>query len=176
MIYASTRRPFWSPALTSAKFLLTCVVLGAPVALLLRMAPAAWSRDPEDILALARSCVMLCVCLIAVSGAKLLTEATVFCWLRARTFTPLRRTALLMTGELGRVTLARFAVGLLGGLALPGLLLASAANLDALRPNPLAMLVLAGAILVLCIVGEVLERYLFFAAVVAPKMPGAPAT
>jgi DMSO reductase anchor subunit len=25
-----------------------------------------------------------------------------------------------------------------------------------------------------CLAGEILERYLFFAAVVAPKMPGAP--
>ena len=48
MIYASTRRAFWNPAYTGVKFLLTCLVLGIPVALLIRVAAAAWSSDKRN--------------------------------------------------------------------------------------------------------------------------------
>jgi formate dehydrogenase iron-sulfur subunit len=84
----------------------------------------------------------------------------------------LRRTALLMTGDLARITSARFTVGVLGGLALPALMtLASPSGTTA---STLLVLAAVALLLVLNLVGELLERYLFFAAVVAPKMPGAP--
>jgi hypothetical protein len=110
--------------------------------------------------------------LIAVTAAKFLAEVLVFSWLSARTFTPLRRTALLMTGALARVTFWRFVVGIAGGIALPALILIASGSA---APSPFVLAAAAGVILALNFVGELLERYLFFAAVVAPKMPGAPA-
>jgi hypothetical protein len=77
-----------------------------------------------------------------------------------------------MTGELSRVTITRFACGVIGGLALPGLLVAWCSQADAV--SPAAILAVAVLVLVLKCAGELIERYLFFAAVVAPKMPGAP--
>ena len=41
---------------------------------------------------------------------------------------------------------------------------------------PATFVVVTLAITVLLLVGELLERYLFFTAVVAPKMPGSPAS
>jgi hypothetical protein len=41
--------------------------------------------------------------------------------------------------------------------------------------SPLALLAVVVLALAANLAGELLERYLFFAAVVAPKMPGAPA-
>jgi DMSO reductase anchor subunit len=172
MIYASTRRVFWNPAYTGLKFLLTCLVLGIPVTLLIHLAAAAWTSPQALALALQTTGHWLSLGLIGVVATKLLAEVMIFSWLRAHTFTPLRRTALLMTGDLARVTTARFTAGVLGGLALPALLtLASPSGTTAFTSLILAAVAL---MLVLNLVGELLERYLFFSAVVAPKMPGAP--
>ena len=79
--------------------------------------------------------------------------------------------AVLMTGDLARATSVRFVCGAMGGLALPGLLMAWCSGDGGTSPAMVAMVVL---MLALNFAGELLERYLFFAAVVAPKMPGAP--
>jgi formate dehydrogenase iron-sulfur subunit len=175
MIYASTRRMFWNPAYTAIKFLLTGLVLGLPAALLLRLAVSAMSENDADS-EFHRTCYALCLCLLAVATVKLLAEAIIFCWLRTRTFTPLRRTALLMTGDLVRSTQLRFSAGIMGGITIPALLMAEFTSPTPLSANILRSIAAAVLLLVLNLLGEVLERYLFFAAVVAPKMPGAPCT
>jgi DMSO reductase anchor subunit/ferredoxin len=172
MIYASTRRVFWNPGYTGFKFLLTCLTLGLPVALLIQLAGAAWSSSAAFERVMQETAVVLAAALMVASAIKLLAEAAVFCWLGSRRFTPMRRTALLMTGDLRRVTRYRFLLGVLGGIALPGLLVA----LRFADAGP--VFCIAGVVVALgvCLSGELLERYLFFTAVVAPKMPGAPAT
>jgi hypothetical protein len=84
--------------------------------------------------------------------------------------TGMKRAALLMSRELSNVTLARFAAGALGGLVMPGLLLrhTTAAGDESTLPTILC----AALLVVACTVGELLERYLFFAASAAPRMPG----
>jgi hypothetical protein len=87
--------------------------------------------------------------------------------------TPLRRSALLTTGELSNVTMARFAAGLLGGVLMPAFLLGHVA--DAAQGVGLVQFVVTtGLLFVACLTGELLERYLFFAACAAPRMPGGP--
>ena len=115
---------------------------------------------------------LLCRGLIAATAAKLLFEAMLFRHLAARSTTSLKRTALLMTGALSNVTLARFAAGLLGGLAMPALLLVSRVPMRAEHGQDVVFLVLVGMLFVACLAGELLERYLFFAAVASPRMPG----
>ena len=78
-----------------------------------------------------------------------------------------------MTGALASVTMARFAAGLLGGLAMPALLLLSRVPTSPEHGQDLVFAVLVGMLFAACLAGELLERYLFFAAVAAPKMPGA---
>ena len=82
----------------------------------------------------------------------------------------------LMTGELGPTTLQRFAMGVAGGMVLPAVLAAPYLSHSGQGHNPLfvASAVVLSAVLLFS--GEILERYMFFAAVVAPKMPGAPAS
>jgi presenilin-like A22 family membrane protease len=76
-----------------------------------------------------------------------------------------------MTGELSNVTLARFALGSLGGAILPTMLAADAANFgDA--AGLVQFVVMTGLLFAACLAGELLERYLFFAACAAPQMPG----
>jgi len=172
MIYASTRRTFWNPTYTGLKFLLTGLVLGIPVALLTRLGVAAWSATDATSPVAPESLRRLLQYLLAATAVKLLLEAAILSCLRAGTYTPLRRTAVLMTGALARASAVRFACGLAGGLALPSLLLIWGTQPgEAMSPVVLVAVVL---VLVLNFAGELLERYLFFAAVVAPKMPGAP--
>lgn len=175
MIYASTRRVFWNPIYTGLKFLLTCATLGIPVALLIRLLGRSALSVAAIDGAMNEAGLVLCEWLIAAVALKLVLESAIFLWLYARTFTPLRRTALLMTGDLFRPTAARFIVGGIGGIVIPGLIVLSYSP-PATPIEPLTFCVFALLIVVANFAGEILERFLFFAAVVAPKMPGAPAS
>jgi hypothetical protein len=112
---------------------------------------------------------LICQSLLLVSLAKLAFESLIFRHLLRKQTTPLKRSALLMTGPLVRWTRARFACGLLGGFVLP---LVLRSLLDDVVPASPAMIATSAGLFVLCVLGELLERYLFFAAVAAPRMPG----
>lgn len=176
MIYASTRRPYWNGLLTSARFFLTSAVLGLPTALLIALAAAAWSDDLGVQRVMSDYGRLLCLAMATASVAKLLLEATVFTWLRAKQFTPLKRTALLLTGELGLTTFKRFFLGSVGGVVLPALLVVGTLDPDQGGFNPLFVGLTVLLAVVVTLLAELMERYLFFTAVVAPKMPGAPAS
>jgi formate dehydrogenase iron-sulfur subunit len=170
MIYVSTRRVYWSAGNTGPKFFLTCVILGSAVVLFMHSIVAASSGNTMQ---LSSSDRIICIGLAVASGAKLLAEASIFAWLGTTTLTPLRRTAMLMMGVLRRVALIRFVSGFLGGVVAPLLLwvmfpIGSSGSTG-------FVLLFATAIVSLNLTGEILERYLFFSAVIAPKMPGAPA-
>ncbi|MGZ3406441.1 MAG: DmsC/YnfH family molybdoenzyme membrane anchor subunit, partial [Polyangia bacterium] len=146
MVYAATRRECWRAPSTGFKFFATAFVLGVATVL-----PS--SSSPS----LAR---VLC----AAVALKLLYEISVFRHLRRRQHTALKRTAILMKGDLLGVTAARFACGLVGGVLLPALVGFGHAEGRAV----------AVAIFALTLSGELCERWLFFTAATAPKMPGGP--
>lgn len=173
MIYASTRRAFWNAGYTGLKFFLTSVVLGIPLALLIQAAAGRLAGQPGQgqVPGFMR---WLCAALACASAVKLCAEAAMFGWLQAPTFTPLKRTALLMKDALRRITTARFALGVVGGVLLPAWVAGAVDRLEGLPRWTWVGLV--AALLGLNVAAEVLERYLFFAAVVAPKMPGARST
>ena len=83
------------------------------------------------------------------------------------TFGDLKRTALLLYGELRTLTQFRFLCGVLGGILLP------LALLTGLSPS-LAGQAFAGSFLgLICLLaGEIIERMTFFSALSAPRMPG----
>jgi len=145
MIYVDTRRPFWRIAQTVPRFFGTAIVLSLA---------AYFALDPDYPLALS---------LAAVTALKLAVELRVLRPLddEDETPTPARKTAQLLAGPL-RVSLgARLVFAVLGAVLVP--LMVSAHQL------PLFM---AWIGLALAVIGEVAERYLYFRAVVAPKMPG----
>jgi formate dehydrogenase iron-sulfur subunit len=174
MVYARTRRAYWSFPRTATRFVLCSLVLGLPAGLGITLAAAAWTAGSPGIAEAMHGWGRpLCAVLMLATLAKLAWEAAMLRHVRRRAHTPLKRTALLLRGELGLVTGGRFFLGLAGGVLLPGVLL-----LASQRPEgPHALF--AGLIVVLMLlvlaVAELLERYLFFTAVVAPKMPGVPA-
>jgi len=169
LIYAGTRRPFWHWTLTLPKFLLSGAIIGMPAALGIAMiAAAATGGNVREVFA--EIGPFACRVTIGATAAKLLLEASIFTFLGSRLFTPLKRTASLLVGDLGLVTFQRFFTGVVGGIGLP-LLMHSSPDSDGLF-----FLSVTAAVVVTSTAGELLERYLFFTAVVAPKMPGVPAS
>lgn len=153
MIYVDTRREFWSAAQTFGKFLGTTLLLGAATTFAICFLTS--SVSPPVLVALA-------VFLFVVTVTKLAFEHRIFRHLvdeETLLLTPLNKSARLLEGQLGLVARMRVACAVLGGLLLPPLLL--------LNGGGLALTALA-----LCVVGELLERYLFFTAVAPVTMPG----
>jgi hypothetical protein len=144
--------------------------------LLISLAAAAVSNELTVRQIMSQFGVPLCQGLTIVVGTKLLFEGLVFTHLAQKRHTPLKRTALLMTGELSLTTLKRFFLGAVGGIVAPGLLLAEDAVAGPDGFNPLYIGGVVMLSLASLLIGELLERYLFFTAVVAPKMPGSPAS
>jgi DMSO reductase anchor subunit len=156
MVYAATRRPSWRAPETALRFFATALVLGCATVAMIAAASGGERAVP----------VALCKLGAGAAAAKLLWEAAIFRHLRSRSHTALKRSAMLMRGDLARATSWRFVCGALGGVALPLIAVAAA---DAGRA-PLAGLCVAA--FALALVGELAERYLFFAAATALKMPG----
>ena len=109
------------------------------------------------------------VTLVVATLGKLAFEHRIFNQLvdeETATPTPLNKTARLLAGKLNGFVRARIACGVLGGMLLPLLAI--------LQPttDTVAVPALAVSALILCVVGEFIERHLFFTAVVTQKMPG----
>jgi DMSO reductase anchor subunit/ferredoxin len=157
MIYEYTRRPFWNGVDTAAKFFGTTLLLGAST-VLLTLAASGGLNGQGPLLAR-----VLCLTMLA----KLGWELKVLLRLFDRTLSPQRRSAQLLTGALRPVLMARIALGILGGVLLPwSLLSADGATVST------GIVVACGLSWLLLVAGEIAERYLFFAAVVANRMPG----
>ncbi len=169
-VYAVTGRSLWNGPATSVRFFLTTVLLGIVILFSSLVGAAVLGRS-----AAARELIFLrgtdlCTALMGVAAAKLGFEGLIFRHLRSRTSTFLKRSARLMAGPLANAALARYGAGILGGLCMPAFLLG---NLRESAPlGDLQLVLMAALMFVACLIGEFLERYLFFAAATAPRMPG----
>lgn len=171
MIYVFTQRECWSMMRTSVRFLLTCALLGVGTLWLSMLAAMLIWPSQAMIDVVQHWGPKLCEAVILFSAVKLVWEASIFRHLLFRRMTPLQRSALLMTRELSNTTLARFALGVLGGILLPTLLRSEVAAISA-TSELVKFVATAGLMVIACVTGELLERYLFFASCAAPRMPG----
>ncbi len=149
MIYVDTRRVFWRFANTAPRFFGSAMVLGLAGALTASGAP-----------------LTLGYALAGATIIKLIFEARALAPLTQEDDglnSPARQTARLLAGPLRDANALRVIAALLGGILLPFMIAAHAAP-------P----VIAWPALGLALLGELAERYLFFRAVDAPKMPGQP--
>lgn len=153
MVYHAVRRPFWRAPISGVKFAGTAVVLGLAVALAsLSLAEAATGAPPL---------MTVAAVLMLATSAKLAFESGD---LRGRDGSePLRKTAWLLRNPLKGEARRRRICGLAGGLILPTVV----AFGDGWAASAAAVCSLVGLLL-----GELIERDLFFRAVVRPKMPG----
>lgn len=168
MIYVYTRRPFWSGSLTFVKFSLTTVWLGLSAVLTVSLVAAGLIDSLGVRELMADYGRWLCHGIIYVAAAKLLYEAAFFRHLASKQSTPLNRSARLMVGELAVWSRCRFAAGIVGGMLLPLVMLNQSATVPGATIAGIGL-----ASFVLSLLGETLERTLFFTAAVAPRMPGA---
>jgi formate dehydrogenase iron-sulfur subunit len=169
MIYVFTGREFWSFGRTAAKFGLTAALLGI-AATWLSLVVFGLCVDTPAASALPRQAgIPLIQGLAAAMTLKLAVEASLLRHLMFRRQSPLKRSARLLLGPLSGSSLARVACGLLGGIIMPGFLWKELAAAEA---QGILWVVSAGMLFVACLVGELLERYQFFAACAAPRMPG----
>jgi len=160
MLYVVTGRRFWGGWTTHSRFFGTALLLGSAV-----LACAAIFAAPKGLEA--GSAKLAFGLLIGATLFKLGAESTIIQHQDDTERGELWRSAELITGPLFNMSTVRTTAGVLGGIALPGLLLVSGDS-----AGPTALRGLAVASLGLCLVGEFLERVLFFMAVAPLRMPG----
>ena len=157
MVYVATRREQWSFAQTGLKFFSTTFLLGCASVL------AVSTLDPR--LGAVGEPSLLQSVIIAMALFKLVFEGHALTYATDRRTTALKRMALVMRGELRGVTGLRFVLLVIGGLLLPTGLMMNRFPESAWMP--VTFLILA-----VLLVGELSERYLFFRAAPASRMPG----
>lgn len=171
MIYVFTQRECWSPLRVGVRFVLTATLLGIAATWLSILVMAMTTPSHQSAELVTDFGPTLCRALIVVSLAKLAWEASIFRHLLMRRNTPLRRSALLLSRDLSSLALVRFALGLLGGVLMPALLFGQFAQTSG-GAGQVQFVLTAGLLFLACLAGELVERYLFFAACAAPRMPG----
>ena len=168
MIYHVCPRPFWKGSRTWYKFFGTSILLGS-ISIIFFGVVYGFIYHPEELNVLVRKDgKTLLMILLSASIFKLILEASFFANLNSKITNVLKRSARLMLGDLRPLTMLRFFAGGLGGIIIPLVLLS---GVEFSNPSTM-ILVLVSASFVLQLLGELLERHLFFIAGVSDSMPG----
>ncbi len=162
-VYRDTRRPFWDHPVTDVKFFLTTTILGTATVLCSSLIYSELSALQIMKWFGVRFCWIIATC----SCAKMILEASFFKYLYDPQQTLLKKSAWIMTEPLKNVTRNRFGWGIVGGIILPVV-----CATQFMSWNLLGILSCSLLILILSLIAEFCERYLFFRSVVALKMPG----
>jgi formate dehydrogenase iron-sulfur subunit len=168
MIYHVTLRQFWSFARTGFKFTMTTLVLGTATTLCTSVLAGYLGRAQSGAPELAAIALTLSKVLMLCVGVELAFELSIFLHLRDKQHSELKRSALLLAGELRKHGELRLIAAGAGGLLLPLAVIGSVGA--AVNVSTLVYALLSLALLT---AGELIERTLFFTAVSAPRMPGA---
>lgn len=169
MIYVKTGREFWGFGTTTSKFVLTSVILGVATTWASIQLFGLSAADQTARNLAADASLVLSRLLIVSMVLKLLLEAALLMHLMGRRYSPLKRSAGLLTGPLANSSILRAVCGCLGGIFVP-LILSQQMNSE--QVFDVFSMVMVGLLLMACLVGELTERYQFFAACSAPRMPG----
>ena len=166
MLYHVTQRMWWNGGRTGFKFACTAAILGWSTILLCTFGATVGSeaRLSDELIQFGRTGAfgLLLLTLIKLGG-----EASVFLHLGDAQQGDLKRSALLLWGDLRYLTQARFLLGAFGGLFLPLMLLTT------LTPSSQGQAFVGSLLSLICLlIGETLERMTFFTALSAPRMPG----
>jgi Fe-S-cluster-containing dehydrogenase component/DMSO reductase anchor subunit len=145
MLYADTRREFWSFGRTAAKFFGSTALLGFAACAVVLDSRFCWGAT------------------LVAFFFKLAVDLEILRWLHVPGFPPLKKSALLVTRRFNGMVFIRLGLGLLGGALLPVALHSGQQPLGASTGLIALLLLLAG---------EGCERFLFFTAVAPDKMPG----
>ncbi len=171
MIYVFTKRELWNIERTLVRFGLTTAVLGIATTWLSLMILGVVVHDPATSQLTHELTPVLARALLVASALKLAVDLTLLRHLANFRHTPLKRSALLVAGVLWRYGAVRLVAGTVGGVFIPLWILDEVSRTGSL-PGGWFSIVATLIVWAGCLVGELLERYLFFAAVSAPRMPG----
>ncbi len=169
MIYVVTGREFWGFGPTLARFGLTSAVLGIAATWLSILLFGIFVDTPSAESLSFQAGQPLVRALLSAAVVKLLLEVSLLRHLMLRRQSPLKRSARLLIGPLSGSTFARAACGVLGGIVMPLFLWQ---ELSASVSRDVYVVIVVSMMFVACLAGELLERYQFFAACSAPRMPG----
>jgi formate dehydrogenase iron-sulfur subunit len=169
MVYVATGRMWWRARSVVPKFLGSTAVCGLATVLFTIVATSAVLGGRAAAAALVDVARPVSIALIVVVALKLVGEGSVFRHLLADGSGDLKRTAMLLSGDLRRWTWARFGAGIAGGLILPS---AVFGVMGSAGPSSALCTIIAGAALLAVVAGELAERSLFFKALASPRMPG----
>jgi len=159
MIYVDTHREFWKASQSFGKFFGTTALLGAATLLAVRSLTASGYAVP----------VIAGLLVIAATVFKQAVELRIFRSLVSENkvvLDPLNKTARLLIDDLGKITRLREGCAIVGGFICPFL------SVMLLVSGSTAWQGFGAATLVIALIGELLERYLYFTAVVTVRMPG----
>ncbi|MDE0838866.1 MAG: dimethyl sulfoxide reductase anchor subunit, partial [Kiritimatiellae bacterium] len=169
MVYGVTQRPLWGTPTVGFKFFMTMLVLGLALIWAASSIHLGWTSHEALETFFVSAGRTMCLTVAALASLKLLYEVTSLAHLKDKLHSPARRAAVLSVRELRGVTVLRYGLGLIGGVLLPVLALSGATMISTW------MLVAIPLVSFLFLVlGELLERHLFFVTSVAPRMPGGP--
>lgn len=168
MIYVFTKREFWNLERTLTRFTLTSAVLGiatlwTTIALMDAVLGNTTSRALADALT-----IPLARALLLASSVKVAFDLLLLRHLMSFRNSPMKRSALLVIRPLASISAVRLAAGFVAGILLPLWILGRLGNPQAAPSHLIPILFVWTG----CVVAELAERYLFFAAVSAPRMPG----
>ena len=167
MIYHVTLRRFWQGWNTALKFFGTTLLLG--VATSASVMALCGLTQPDLWPSLSPTLELLLKTVMLSAGFKLAHELSLLLHLNAKQHHDLKRSALLLTTDLKRPAVFRLVCGIVFGLIVPFL---TSLALDPAVPGS-GVFVMTFLSWLGLLLGELLERSLFFAAVSAPRMPGA---
>jgi len=150
MIYVVTRREFWSASRTIPRFAATAALLGSAGALAIISATGGAPPVP-----------LICI-VIAAAFLRLMADTALYERRLDQQATQCSRSADLLTGPLSTWNSAQALAAMLGGVVLPVIML----------ELPQFAFAVGTQAVVLLVVAELIQRGLFFAAAVGPRMPG----
>jgi DMSO reductase anchor subunit len=156
MLYVSTRREFWRMSHTGGRFFGTAAVLG-PAAFLMA---GTLFPFPGSLLTAVALALMLATAIKLSLEARFLRHVTVD--LNDSSLTQLQRSVWLLQGPLGALSRGGQMCAFMGGIILPLFWLIGASS-PAIPVSAFGI----------CLLAELIERHLFFAAMAPAKMPGA---
>jgi Fe-S-cluster-containing dehydrogenase component/DMSO reductase anchor subunit len=157
MVYVATKREQWSAGRTGLKFFGSTLLLGGASIVVV----SAFTLPARTI----PGSASLMWLVFGTAALKLCFELQELSYARNLRQSALKRMAIVMLGDLRRATMTRFAFLLAGGLLLP--LLIATSHFDAAQLRPAAL-----GVWLLLVAAELTERYLFFRAAPASRMPG----
>ena len=170
MVYDDCKKELWRGSITGLKFFGTTIGLGLNTILATSLS-AVFFMEIQNETAIGTYVSALALIAAGVFTAKLAWEASIFRHLNDTTYSMAKRSALLMKNHLMIQTRLRYICGLVGGVVLPLFIYKMSQN-EMTPDNLINLVILAIVSLVISLVGEFLERFLFFAAGVSKKMPG----